>query len=440
MLVPSNRLLIWLIVVLPFAALGPMVPTAGGVSVMIFAVLGLVAVADALLSRDSVRKLRVTLPNVVRLSKDRAGVVPLFLECEKGSPAKDVVVGLPLPREIESDSEILTCHLPEDTARSGIDWPCLPTARGRFLISRCYYEVASPFGFWRARGSTPTHTEIRVYPNLMRERNRLAAIFLNRGDFGLHVQRILGQGRDFEKLRDYIPGDSYDDIHWKATAKRGRPVTKLYQIERTQEIYVLVDHSRLSGRESGGEPALEHFLRSALVLGLVAEQQGDLFGLVTFSDRVTRFIRASGGKAHYDACRDAIYMLQAETATPDFGELLSFIRLRLRRRALLLVLTDLTDPLLAESFAANVRLVCRQHVLLLSMIAQPGVAPLFATHNAADTDDLYRRLGGHMIWHKVREVEKSLQRQGVGMRMIEDCRLSTELVTQYMSVKARQVL
>ncbi len=439
MLVPSNRLLIWLIVVLPFAALGPMVPAASGVSLLVFAALGLVAVADALLSRGSARGLRVTIPEVVRLSKDRPGVIPVFIE-HRADRAEDVVIGLPLPREIASEHETMTCRHPADTAKSSIDWACVAAARGRFFIDRCYHQVISPFGLWLARGSTPVRAEIRVYPNLLCERNRLAAIFLNRGDFGLHTQRMLGQGRDFEKLRDYIPGDSYDDIHWKATAKRGRPVTKLYQVERTQEIYVLVDHSRLSGRENGGEPALEHFLRSALVLGLVAEQQGDLFGLVTFSERVTRFIRASGGKAHYDACRDAIYMLPAETATPDFGELFSFIRLRLRRRALLLVLTDLTDPQIAESFLDNVRLICRQHVVLVSTIAQPGIGPVFAAAKATHVDDLYGSLGGHMVWQKVREVEKSLHHVGVGLSMVEDDRLSTELVTQYMSVKARQVL
>src|SRR5204863_1117351 len=91
-------------------------------------------------------------------------------------------------------------------------------------------------------------SEIRVYPNLLNERKNLAALFLHRGSFGMHAQRQIGKGRDFEKLREYIPGDSYDEVHWKATAKRGRPVTKIFQIERTQEVYVIIDASRLSAR------------------------------------------------------------------------------------------------------------------------------------------------------------------------------------------------
>ena len=94
----------------------------------------------------------------------------------------------------------------------------------------------------------PAQSEIRVYPNLFTERRNLAALFLHRGAFGLHAQRQVGKGREFEKLREYMPGDSFDEIHWKATAKRGRPITKVFQIERTQEVYVVIDASRLSAR------------------------------------------------------------------------------------------------------------------------------------------------------------------------------------------------
>src|SRR2546430_17663496 len=94
------------------------------------------------------------------------------------------------------------------------------------------------------------------------------------------------------------------------------------------------------------ELTLERFITAALVLGLAAEQQGDLFGLVTFTDKVGAFLRARNGKAHYNACRDAVYTLQPQIVTPDFDELATFIRLRLRRRALLIFLTSLDDPVL----------------------------------------------------------------------------------------------
>jgi uncharacterized protein (DUF58 family) len=236
-------------------------------------------------------------------------------------------------------------------------------------------------------------------------------------------------------------------VHWKATAKRGRPVTKVFQVERTQELYVVVDAARLSARipdpTSGLQrPAsvLERHLTAALLLGLAAERQGDLFGLVTFSDAVSTFVRARNGKSHFSVCRDAIYTLEPRAVTPDFAELASFLRLRLRRRALLVFLTDLDDPVLAESFTRHLEPLARQHLILVNMLKPPGVAPLFSGADVTDVDDVYERLGGHLRWQRLRELERNLQRRGVEFALLDDERLCAQLVTQYLNVKQRQAI
>ena len=186
--------------------------------------------------------------------------------------------------------------------------------------------------------------------------------------------------------------------------------------------------------------ALERFLSSALILGQAAEQQGDLFGLITFSDQVQTFLRAKNGKQHYSACRDAIYMLESQPVTPDFDEISAFIRTRLRRRALLIFLTSLDDPVLAESFVRNMNLLAGQHLVLVNMIKPPGAAPLFTAPNVEGIDDLYRHLGGHLQWHSLRELEKILQRRGVRFALLENERMASDLVSQYVGVKRRQLL
>ena len=338
-------------------------------------------------------------------------------------------------------------EIPGAGKTSRIGWACTPRRRGNYTLKRCHIEGGSPLGFWSARTTLPLRTELRVYPDLMKERKNVAALFLNRGTLGIHAQRQVGKGRDFEKLREYIPGDSYEDVHWKATAKRGRPVTKIYQIERTQEIYVIIDASRLTAREvpdpadpSVHQTTLERFLSAGLVLALAAERQGDLFGLLTFSDRVHEFVRARNGQAHYSLCRDALYTLQPQSVTPDYDELFSFIRTRLRRRALLVFLTALDDPLMAESFERNAGLVCRQHLMLVNMIQPPGVRPLFTDPDVTRMDDLYRELGGHIQWQNLLELGKKLKRHGVQFTLVQNERLSADVVTQYLNVKRRQLV
>src|SRR5439155_15261764 len=231
---------------------------------------------DAVRSRNALSGISVEAPAIARMSTDRGANLGLKIR-NPGLKARNLALGVALPPEIQSPSEETWIALPAGAEWSRFHWACKPLSRGKFRTAWVYLEAASPLGFWAVRKTAPLQSEIRVYPNLLSERKDLAALFLRRGAFGLHVQRQVGKGRDFEKLREYIPGDSFDDIHWKATARRGKPITKVFQIERTQEIYVVVDASRLSARQS----ILERFVTASLVLGLAAEQQGDLFGLLT---------------------------------------------------------------------------------------------------------------------------------------------------------------
>ncbi len=447
MIVPQARLLWWVgLVAVPCA--GAAAAVGGPTRVMALIVIGTLVVAallDAVWGYGSLDGIGVELPAVVRFAKDREGELDVRVH-NPGHQRRVVRLGLPFPPPIEMTSEDLVAELPAETEHSLLKWRCTPRKRGRYRLETCYLEGASPFGFWGVRTKVPVAAELRVYPNLAGERRNLAGLFLHRTTHGLHAQRQVGKGRDFEKLREYIPGDSFEDIHWKATAKRGHPITKVYQVERTQEVYVIIDASRLSAREvanntgDGTVTTLDRFMTAALVMGLVAEQQGDLFGVVTFSNRVQRFLRARNGSAHYGACRDALYTLEPQLVNPDFDELCTTLRLRLRHRALLVFLTSLDDPVVTESFLRNVELIRRQHLVLVNVLRTPGAQPVFADDTVASVDDVYRQLGGHLLWHDRRELERQLYHRGVQMAQLENEKLCVQMVADYLRVKQRQLL
>lgn len=463
-MVPAHRLLTWFaLVVVPFALLGAVEPGALVLSTVCIVGFCVVALADGVAARRGLEGIGVALPAVVRWSQDREAKLELRLRNER-QQRKRLRLALALPDGLESAQPDVTIELPAGSEWSSWPWACVPRRRGTFPLTAVHVELASPLGFWVVRRKLAARCEVRVYPNLFGDRKSLAALFLHRSAFGVHAQRQLGKGREFEKLREYVPGDGFDEIHWKATARRGKPITKVFQIEKTQEIYVVIDASRLSARgavpssefqapgspDDGTEPGtgnvergtsvLDRFLTAALMLGLAAEKQGDLFGLLTFTDKVQKFVRARNGKAHYSTCRDALYTLQPRIVSPDFDELCTFIRLRLRRRTLLFFLTSLDDPVLAGSFVRNLDLIRRQHLVLVNMIQPPGVAPVFTHPNVATVDQLYQHLGGHLQWTKLRELETVLKRRGVQFALLGNEQLSTELVSQYLNVKRRQLL
>ncbi len=449
MIAPRNRLLVWTgLVVVPFGALGPLFPETGTWCAAAIGMFLALVLFDAVSSERTLNGVSLEFPETVRMIKDREGEIELRIR-NRGPKARRVRLGLAFPEDIRPAREDLFIELPGE-ATSLFRWLCTPRRRGRYLFSACYLEAPSRVGFWAMRRAMPVRFELRVYPDLMPERRKLAALFLNRGDFGAKTTRQAGQGREFEKLREYVHGDTYEHIHWKTTAKRGRPVTKLFQVERTQEVYVVVDASRLSNRPvppasvkgpSGrAETVLERFITAALVMGVAAERQGDLFGVATFSDCVHRFVRAKNGREHYTACRDAIYGLQPRRVTPDYNEICSFIGMRLRRRALIVFLTSLDDPVLAESFERNMDLLRKRHLVLVGMIRPSDAYPVFSRPDSASLDDLYRDLAGHLLWHDLRELKKVLQQRGVRFFLLDNERMCPQLVSRYMDVKQGQLV
>jgi len=475
-IVPNNRLIFWAGCVMITAALAvAIMPGAAPICGTIVASFALIAMGDLLAALRLLDGVAAHFPDLARLTKDREGKINIEIDNEKETDLK-LRIGIKFPAEIRSLHEYVETVLPEKSPRSYLQWPCVPVKRGNYVLENAHLETDSPLGLWAIRKVSQTRAEVRVYPNAMREQKKLAAIFLNRGTLGIHAQTQVGKGKEFEKLREYVHGDSYEDIHWKATARRGRPITKVFQIERTQELYVVIDASRLAAREvmmtggaadktatvEGTPPSLkvgypqysettqlERFISAALVLGLVAQKQGDLFGVLAFDDQVRAFVRARSGKGHYGACREALYTLQPRMVNPDFGELTSFIRLRLRRRALLIFLANLDDPVLAENFAHNMDILSRHHLVLVNMISTPGVAPLFSGERkggasgapeVSQVDDIYRMLGGHILWQKLRELEKTLRRRGVSMSLLDNEMMAPQLVSQYINVKRRQIL
>ncbi len=446
MIAPTNRLILCTaIVALPPALWATMPGSDHVLAALPAATFLLIALLDALTSRRRLDPITAEFDAPVRLTKDRPGALALRLNTH-GRRLRRLRLAVPLPHTFDAVHDTQHAIPPRSGEGWRVEWPCTPRRRGQFAVEAVHVETPSLLGLWAMRKRLPADLEVRVYPNLGHERHRMAALFLNRGGLGMHAQRRLGKGKDFEKLRDYVPGDDYADIHWKATARRAHPVSKDYQIERTQEVYVALDTSRLSGRAVPGDAPgesvtqLDRYITAAMALGLVAERQGDRFGLMVFNNRMHHFVRARNGRAHYQSCRDALYMLDAAPVNPDFEEFCTFARLRLRRRALILLLTNLDDPVLGEGLLANLSILSRRHLILVNMVTPPELRPLFSGEPAADIDGVYRALAGHLYWRDLRELQRGMQRRGVDMHMLEQAALAPELVRQYVSVKQRQLL
>lgn len=436
-MVPSPRL-IWLVAAVGFpAALAlALFPSARIPAVLAMAVPSAAAVVDVFLRGRALAGLRVQLPELIRAVESREVVLSILIHNPGGQP-RSLKLALLFPDGISSSEEEEWVRLPKGAETVKLQWSCKAERRGSFAVNACYLEAASPLGLWTVRRRDSANLEIRAYPNLREDAALLAP---RRGHIGSHAQRQVGRGREFERLREYQPGDGAEDIHWKATARRGRPVTKVFQVERTQEVYVIVDTSRLSGRPAGSQTNLDRAVKAALLTGAAVEDHGDLFGVGAFSDQVETFVRARAGKTHYAACRDAIYQLRPRSVSPDFDEIATFLRLRLRRRSLLIFLTSLDDPLIAENFTRATLFLASRHVVVAGMLRPDGVNQIFSDSNVETSRDIYGRLAGHLSWRKLKELEAGLSRQGVRLHLFAPDRFASSLIGLYDEIKQRQLV
>ncbi|MDF1658653.1 MAG: DUF58 domain-containing protein [Verrucomicrobiales bacterium] len=433
---------------------------AAAVLVLAFLVSGF----DWFISRHKLSLISCETPELIRGTTGREMEVPLTFS-NIGPNLEKLRYGIPVSRFFRVENEVERSLSNFDSGKQiSVKSLQTPLKRGHYQSANIFIQTPSKFGLWLIRRELVLESEIRVYPDLSIERKRLASIFLMRGHDGSHLVRQVGKGRDFEQLREYQPGDDYVDIDWKATARRQMPVTRTYQIEKTQEVYVVVDNSRLSGREirvpvseetgadwrysegsSGGEQMittqLEKFLHCSLILASVAEKQGDCFGFVSFSDKVDQFIRAKSGKGHYNVIRDALYTLEPEPVAPDFEPLMIALRQKLTRRALIVMLIDLSDPLTAEHFFEALPLINRRHLVLVNMVRPVRARELFSNQRGPGTvSEIYEELGGHFQWQELKELSNQLRHLGVELGLPDHEELCTEAVTQYLNVKNRQLI
>lgn len=432
MMVPSRRL-IWLAALLavPAATVAGLAPGWAAFADALLGLSAIVAALDAGVGFRHVSRVQLRTPPLLRVTKDIEASAPITLENRSRAPLP-VRVAAVMPDGLTS-----TRTLEQITAAPGesrIDWPCTGVSRGDHQLRDFHLEAVSPLGFWLARAARPAQCSVRVYPNL--RDHATAALFLRRPDAGLRVRRQLGKGREFDNLRHYLPGDSFEDIHWKATARRGFPTVKQYQVEHAQEVYAILDSSRLSAREG----ILDSYVNAALHLALLAERQGDRFGLVTFSDRTHRFLRAHRGLAHFRLCRETIYNLCPSRVSPDFREVFTNLHMNLRRRALLLFFTHLDDALLAETFEREISLLARRHVVLVNVGRTSHLKPLFVGEPPSRLGEVYQGLAGQMLWNRMRELKLALRSKGVRLTLLEPARIKTQVSLNYLEVKRRQLL
>nr|WP_298144954.1 DUF58 domain-containing protein [uncultured Pseudomonas sp.] len=245
-----------------------------------------------------------------------------------------------------------------------------PLSRGHFVFPRCEVELPSPLGLWRARRYLELAGETRVYPDFARLYGaQLMAVDDWLSQLGVRQRPRRGLGLEFHQLREFRDGDTLRQIDWKATARKRTPIAREYQDERDQQIVFLLDCGRRMRSQDGELSHFDHALNASLLLSYVALRQGDAVGLATFASEQQRFLPPVKGPAQLNVLLNAVYDLHSTQLPADFASAADTLLGRQRRRALVVLVTNLRDEDDQELLNA-VKRIGRQHRVLIASLRE----------------------------------------------------------------------
>jgi uncharacterized protein (DUF58 family) len=253
-----------------------------------------------------------------------------------------------------------------------IEYGVLPLRRGDTRFDRAEVWCESRWGLWERKLLLGSPSTVRVLPNFRPvARYALLAVDQRLDEMGIRVRRRRGEGLEFDQLRDYRAGDSARQIDWKATCRRQKLISREYQEEKDQRLVLLIDCGRRMRAQDGPINHFDQVLNAALLLTYAAVQKGDAVGLATFGGP-SRWVPPLKGRHATSAVLRAVYDLETTDETPDFLNAAVQLSTRLRRRALVIIVSNLRDED-ADDLVPAVRTLARRHLVLLASLKEAAL-------------------------------------------------------------------
>jgi uncharacterized protein (DUF58 family) len=248
-----------------------------------------------------------------------------------------------------------------------------------------------------------------------------------------------GEGREFESMRDYVQGDEMRHISWTATARRNKLTTRQYQIERDQTVIIALDAGRLMTGRIDDETKFDTALHASLALMSASARAGDNCGLVVFGRRVRKYLPPKRGLEHIDAVLEALHDLEPELIEPSYARAFQFIASNTKKRAFVVVLTDLVDKDSSKELINSLKLLRPRH---LPLVATIGDRDLNAAVSRAPNDikDVFTQSAAEEIIHQRESALRLVETLGGLALDVTAQTLAPKLLETYLRIKERGML
>ncbi|HKQ77838.1 MAG TPA: DUF58 domain-containing protein, partial [Blastocatellia bacterium] len=324
--------------------------------------------------------------------------------------------------------------------RATVDYKLYAASRGDYAFGDIVARRLGPLGLIIKQDRIKAAESVKVYPNIDEARRHELSARRNRQMLiGMRKTRIRGQGREFESMREYVRGDEMRHISWTATARRGRLITRQYQIERNQSILVMIDAGRLMTSRIESLSKLDHAINAALAIGYVATRGGDNIGLLVFNRQVTAYLPPQRGQAQLAAMTEALYNIKAQMIEPSYARAFQYLAQNCKRRSLVVILTDLIDRDASAELLAYTATLLPRHLPLIVTIGDKDLRSLVAQEPRKIADVYQQSVAEELLQQREEALARITELGGLALD-VPAGQLSLQLVNQYLEVKERGLL
>jgi uncharacterized protein (DUF58 family) len=326
----------------------------------------------------------------------QAGTLQLSMEVpEVGSVGQDLAVPMrlhnPGPRRLKAGIHLQApASLGRSPARIEVEvapghwnelsWSLSPKVRGIALVGPPTVRTLGPMGLAGRQKALPLEHRIKVYPELPGRRQ--AALRLNRALFlrsGIRAAASRGEGTEFDSMRPYHPDDEFRRINWQATARANEPIANTFRQERNQRVLVLVDAGRTMATSIGPYTRFEYAMDSCVALAELAGQMGDHVGMIAFGSSPLAVVPPKSGKVHARRILDQLFQLQPSLDASNYRRAFGVLLAQFSRRALLVLLTELTEPEAMETLFQAMPALVKRHLVIVASMTDPVLTGVLAT-------------------------------------------------------------
>jgi uncharacterized protein (DUF58 family) len=329
---------------------------------------------------------------------------------------------------------------PRSSARAEHEVALRPRRRGDVAIRAAHLRWTGPLGLIERQAAIAIDATVGVVPDLGAVRAVALRMFADR-DFtaGLKVERFLGDGSEFESLKEYVPGLDHRAIDWKSSARHRKLLCQEFRAERNHQVVLALDGGQLMSEPLDGVPKLDHAINAALLLGWFCLRTGDRVGMLGFDERVRLWADPAGGMQSFPRIQAMSAELDYRAVETNYTLALADLSTRLRRRSLVVLFTDFLDTVTAELMIDNVTRLSRRHLVLFVAVKDPSLgARALARPRTLDT--LHAAVVANDFARERDVVLERLRRSGVHCLDVTPGAFSMALLNRYLDIKRRELV